>query len=109
MGIAPQATSTVKGQVQHPGMVTDGFLWSLDESLQRFLALRRRSGSWLNALPAPDWESAYQAPFGPICAGDIFAAWVAHDLLHMRQLVEIQWALLNQQVTPYSTRYAGDW
>ena len=41
---------------------------------------------------APDWQKAEQAPFGPFHAGDMFAAWVAHDLLHTRQLVELHWA-----------------
>jgi hypothetical protein len=38
-------------------------------------------------------------------AGDMFAAWVAHDLLYLRQL----WTYLSRQMTGYSTRYAGEW
>lgn len=82
---------------------------SLGESLRRFLSLRQHSWRWLKGLADPNWETVYNAPFGPIRAGDIFAAWVAHDLLHMRQIIEVHWAFLNRKVTPYSVRYAGDW
>lgn len=97
--IDPQGWVTERGYNQR----------TLGESLQRFLSLRQHSWLWLKGLPAPDWEIVYQAPFGQIRAGDIFAAWVAHDLLHMRQIVEVHWAFLNQKVAPYTTRYAGDW
>jgi hypothetical protein len=34
---------------------------------------------------------------------------VAHDLLHMRQLVELHRDYMEQQIAPYSARYAGEW
>ncbi len=80
----------------------------LGESLQGFVAAREASLTWLRGL-APDWEATYQAPWGPIRAGDVFAAWVAHDLLHMRQLVELHWAYTARRVAPYKTDYAGEW
>jgi len=39
----------------------------------------------------------------------LFVAWVAHDLLHLRQLVELKWAYGQTQYAPYSAGYAGDW
>jgi hypothetical protein len=39
----------------------------------------------------------------------MFAAWVAHDLLHSRQLVELHWAWVNLQAGGYPVGYAGDW
>ena len=81
----------------------------LAESLDGFLSSREASLAWLRGLGSPDWEAAYQAPWGPITAGDLFAAWVAHDLLHIRQLVELRWALLQAEVAPRDTQYAGDW
>ena len=39
----------------------------------------------------------------------MLAAWVAHDLLHLRQLVELHYAWTAQQLQPYSVAYAGDW
>lgn len=81
----------------------------LAASLQNYLEEREASLSWLRSLESPDWEATYQAPWAPIRAGDLLASWVAHDLLHMRQLVELHWYYKEEQVKPYSTRYAGDW
>jgi hypothetical protein len=81
----------------------------LDKSVQGFLAAREESLAWLQGLSSPDWEAIYQAPWGPIRAGDVFAAWVAHDLLHIRQLVELHWAYTTQQLQPYEVDYAGEW
>lgn len=81
----------------------------LGESLQGFLAAREASLAWLRELSAPDWEAVYEAPFGPIRAGDVFASWMAHDLLHMRQLVELHWAYTTHRLRPYKVDYAGQW
>ncbi len=42
-------------------------------------------------------------------AGDMFAAWVTHDLLHMRQLVALHRSLTELRVEPFALDYAGDW
>ncbi|MBX2999903.1 MAG: DinB family protein [Caldilineaceae bacterium] len=81
----------------------------LAESTQNFLNRRQESLAWLRALSDPDWDAIYSAPFGEIRAGDLFASWVAHDILHMRQLVELHWAYTTLKLEPYSTQYAGDW
>ena len=81
----------------------------LAESLEGYLRAREESLGWLKGLAAPDWGAVYEAPFGQIAAGDMLAAWVAHDLLHTRQLVELQWAYTTRQVEPYRVRYAGVW
>lgn len=82
----------------------------LKESLSNFLQERQASLDWIKSLGAFDWNKAETAPWGgTIRAGDMFAAWVAHDILHLRQLVELHWALTNQALQPYSTQYAGDW
>ena len=81
----------------------------LNDSLTNFQAERQASLEWLAGLSNPDWELSYQAPFGAIKAGDVLAAWVAHDLLHTRQLVELQWIYMLEQVQPYEVRYAGEW
>ena len=81
----------------------------LAASLQAFQEEREASLAWLKRLESPDWEATYEAPWGPMRAGDLLASWVAHDLLHMRQLVELHWLYKEEQVEPYSTRYAGEW
>ncbi|MBO9392542.1 DinB family protein [Caldilinea sp.] len=81
----------------------------LQELLGGFLAAREDSVRWLRGLLSPNWEAVYEAPFGQIRAGDLLAAWVAHDLLHMRQLVELHWGYLVKEVEPYQVVYAGEW
>ncbi len=82
----------------------------LQPSVNNFLRERQQSLDWLKTLDAPDWEQAEPTPWGgTLRAGDMFAAWVAHDLLHLRQLVELHYAYLVEQVKPYHTGYAGDW
>lgn len=78
-------------------------------TLDGFLSERKASLAWLRELSAPNWEASYDAPFGPITAGDLFAAWVAHDLLHIRQLVELHWAYTMTRLEPYRVDYAGVW
>lgn len=74
-----------------------------------FRAERARSIAWLESLAAPDWDSSYDTRFGPLRAGDLLASWVAHDLLHIRQLVELQWAWTVRAAAPYDVGYAGEW
>ena len=81
----------------------------LGSSLARFLAAREESLAWLQGLGQVRWAAQYPAPFGSIRAGDILASWVAHDVLHTRQLVELKWAYLVQALEPYGVAYAGDW
>ncbi len=81
----------------------------LFEALNRYMGLRNENLAWLDSLENPDWDSAYQASFGAITAGDMFVSWVAHDLLHLRQLVELQHLYLEIQVEPYRLDYAGEW
>ncbi len=81
----------------------------LEASLDSFLSEREASLAWLRELAAPDWEAMHETSFGPIAAGDVFAAWVAHDLLHMRQLVELHWAYTTTELEPHRVDYAGTW
>jgi hypothetical protein len=82
---------------------------TLEQATARFLAAREDALAWLASLETADWDTACEAPFGEIRAGDIMAAWAAHDLLHLRQLIELRWGVLVGDVGPYSVRYAGEW
>ena len=81
----------------------------LRESLTNFLDQRQESLAWLKGLASPDWKAVYETPWGQMTAGDMFAAWVAHDLLHTRQLVELQWAYTTRRLQPHRVDYAGSW
>ena len=97
--IAPQGWVTERGYNQR----------DLAQSVQAFLEERRKSLTWLKGLGNPDWQASVTVSFGQFSAGDIFAAWVAHDLLHLRQLVELHWAYMLHAVEPYKVNYAGEW
>lgn len=81
----------------------------LGPSLDNFLQERKKSLKWLRELDSPDWQATYTTSHFSIRAGDMLAAWVAHDLLHSRQLVELHYAWTVKQLQPYSARYAGPW
>jgi hypothetical protein len=82
----------------------------LEASIQNFLVERSASLDWLRGLGDVDWDAGVDAPWGGrITAGDMFSAWAAHDLLHMRQLVELQRAYLVAAAQPYQVDYAGPW
>ncbi len=82
---------------------------NLDDSLKNFLEEREKSLAWLGSLQAPDWEASHKMPFGEIRAGDVFVAWAAHDLLHLRQLVELRYSWTIREAQPFDVRYAGEW
>ena len=82
---------------------------TLSESLTNFLAEREQSLLWLETLTTPNWEAVHATPWGSISAGELMASWVAHDILHIRQLVELKWAVLQSDLEPYQFAYAGDW
>jgi len=82
----------------------------LSASLAAFLHERADSIAWLRALSSPDWGASAIAPWGePFPAGNLLAAWVAHDLLHLRQLVELHYGWTTAALAPYTCIYAGDW
>jgi hypothetical protein len=81
----------------------------LPNSLEQFMQEREVSLDWLRTLAAPDWEAGIEAPFGRITAGDMLASWVAHDLLHLRQIIELRYACHQAAAQPYHIAYAGDW
>ena len=75
-----------------------------DATHREQLIRRARSGVAL-IITEPTAVSAN----GRITAGDMFASWLAHDLHHLRQLVELQRAYTEHQVQPYRMDYAGPW
>jgi hypothetical protein len=97
--------------IDPPGWVTQRRYAERDlaQSAANFLRERERSLAWLRGLTVADWDIAYLMPWGSITAGDLLASWVAHDLLHIRQLVELRWGILVNAVAPYQVRYAGEW
>jgi len=81
-----------------------------DAVLKIFLAARRSSLDWLGRLTEPDWSRAHVHPkLGPMTAGGLLHAWCAHDILHLRQLLQRRWWLREQAAGPGELDYAGNW
>ena len=81
---------------------------NLDRSLADFLSERKESLHWLRSLDRPDLGKRYNHPsLGILTAGDLLAAWAAHDYRHLRQLAGLHARYLDLRAAPYSTRYAG--
>jgi hypothetical protein len=82
----------------------------LDTVVASFVVERDESVRWLRSLENPAWDRERVHPrMGSLRAGDLLAAWLAHDLLHIRQLVALDFALTTRAMAPFSTEYAGRW
>lgn len=82
----------------------------LAESLANFLAEREQSLVWLRELTNPAWDNCIEHPnAGQFCARDMLASWLAHDALHIRQLVQIQREYIAMLTDSGRIDYAGEW
>jgi hypothetical protein len=75
----------------------------------KFLQERRKSLDWLIDLSNADWDITCTSENGSVSAGEMFASWIAHDNLHIRQLVELKRFQIEKISQPYKIQYAGDW
>ena len=82
----------------------------LRESLDRFVRERAKSVAWLRSLSQADWQIAYSHPrAGALKAGDLLCSWLAHDLIHIRQINRLHHEYLSSTAGEFSTAYAGNW
>lgn len=79
-------------------------------ALEDLLSERDRSIRWLKDLEAPDWTASHEHPkIGFLTAGDLLTSWVAHDLIHIRQMTRLHRRYLVNVVSEHSPDYAGRW
>ncbi len=76
---------------------------------RKFFSEREKSLKWLRGLKNANWNIVYKSKFGSMRAGDMFASWVAHDNLHIRQLTELRRARIERIAKPFHIQYAGEW
>jgi hypothetical protein len=79
------------------------------EMKEKFFAERTKSLEWMKGFGKIYWDTVYSNEYGTLTAGEMFASWVAHDNLHVRQLVELRRAHIERITQPYPIGYAGDW
>lgn len=74
-----------------------------------FLEERLSSITWLESLVNPKWDNTYIHPkLGPMTAHMILSNWLAHDYLHIRQILNVKYNYL-QFTSKESLSYAGIW
>lgn len=80
-----------------------------DATLTGFLAERNASLAWLRGLEGAPWTNVYIHPkVGPVSCELLLTNWVAHDLHHIRQLINWRYAHLKAHTT-VPLDYAGTW
>ena len=80
----------------------------LSKSLRDFFEEREKSINWLRKLDSPNWQATHRHPkMGPMSAETLLVNWVAHDLFHIRQVTDLQFAYLKRTVAPVSLDYSG--
>lgn len=78
-------------------------------TLEGFLTERGASLSWLRGLDQAPWQNAYIHPkVGPVSCELLLTNWVAHDLHHIRQLINLRYEYLKAHTT-VPLDYAGTW
>lgn len=78
--------------------------------VQNFLAERSHSIDWLHSLEKPNWKSEYtHSIIGKFTAEQILANWLAHDLLHIRQINRMNYMYLREMAGNVNMEYAGVW
>ncbi|MBL0104172.1 MAG: DinB family protein [Bacteroidetes bacterium] len=82
---------------------------NFDEKLKLFLSERKKSVEWLRILKDPIWDNTYHHPsLGPLTASMFLANWLAHDYLHIRQIMRLKYEYTKAK-TGENLNYAGAW
>jgi hypothetical protein len=79
------------------------------EMQEKFFAERQKSLEWLIEMSNANWDTVYTSEHGSTTAGEMLACWIAHDNLHVRQLVELRRMKIENITRPYNLEYAGNW
>lgn len=73
--------------------------------VEGFREERAVSLAWLATLDDPDLDRAHDADGRRLRAGDLLAAWVANDLVHLHRLTGVRLAWWARRAAPYEAAY----
>jgi len=77
--------------------------------LNQFIKAREQSIIWLKSLENPNWHHSFEHPkVGELSAKFFLNNWLAHDYLHMRQIIKLKFDYLEFQ-SGTNLDYAGKW
>jgi hypothetical protein len=83
--------------------------WNYEETLEKFRSERIQSVEWLSELKSPSWKNAYLHPkLGVLSAELLLANWLAHDHLHIRQIIHLKYHF-HKHLSQTDLSYAGVW
>lgn len=79
------------------------------EMVSKFIRERQNSIRWLRSLENPKWENSFHHDhFGKMSAAFFLRNWLAHDLLHIRQITRVKYLYL-KEFGESEIEYAGNW
>jgi hypothetical protein len=100
----PPPFNTMDWVIDHKYMEQD-----YDDIVKKLLNERDTSISWLKELKNPNWDNSYDHPkLGKTTASYYLDNWLAHDYLHIRQIIKQKFDYFNSQ-TNENLEYAGIW
>ncbi len=77
--------------------------------VSKFINERKKSINWLRSHQELDLSKAFKHQrYGNLTAGFILNNWLAHDLLHIRQITRVKY-LYHQAKADTKVDYAGTW
>jgi len=63
-----------------------------DTMLNKFVEERGKSIDWLSSIPPVQWNNSFTHPsLGEVTAQFFLANWLAHDYLHIRQILRVKY------------------
>ena len=82
---------------------------NFEKKLTAFIEERIKSVEWLASLKNPPLDNAYiHEKFGPMSGYLFLNNWLAHDYLHIRQIIRTKYEYL-KVLSPVELGYAGEW
>jgi len=80
-----------------------------DAKLSEWISERNISLNFLSMILPEHYDNGFEhSHFGRFTVGSLLDNWLAHDLLHIRQLTRIRYQYLSSLST-HSMEYAGQW
>lgn len=103
-GEAPPPFNPIDWVLEHKYMQQE-----YEPMLFKFIAERENSLRWLDDLQDPNWDNHYDHPkLGKLTASYFLSNWLAHDYLHMRQILKMKFDYL-EHISGNDLNYAGTW
>ena len=80
-----------------------------EQKVTDFINERKKSIIWLNSLENANWGNEFMHQTRGAMSAKLFLInWLAHDYLHIRQIIRYQYEFLKEQ-THIDLQYAGNW